>query len=183
MSLLKADFRALDRPFRHKLAAVGPASTYTWLAELLAAQAPRLQGTNVLYLAATGELRGLDWIADHAASPVHPNWGVAAAMLHPTWARVHGWLRTNGVLQLVGLETLLACRAPGPDMAPLHQRCAPTLAEAPPSEDVRLCLAEVLAERNTPRVRDAVRAIDRQLDAILRDAPPALWPHDLPRVW
>lgn len=180
MSLFQADSRALQRPFRHRLAADGPARTYEWLVELLEAQAPRLRGQNVLYVALTGDSRGLDWIAEHAASPVDPSWGVAAAMLHPTWERVHGWLRTNGSLQLVGLDALLACRAPCASMSPVHQRCAPTLAEPGSAEDVRLCLAEVLAERNTPRVREAVGAIDRELDVILRAEAPRLWPADLP---
>jgi hypothetical protein len=54
------------------------------------------------------------------------------------------------------------------------------LVEPGPSEEVRLCLAEVLAERNTPRVSNSVREIDRQLDDILRAEPPGLLPHELP---
>jgi hypothetical protein len=180
VNLQTADARAMERPFRHRLRAVGPAATYDWLIPILEVQHPRLRGPNSHFLAITGDARALEWISGHVTNPVHACWGEAAAMLHPSWDRVQGWLRSNGVMQIVGLDTLLACRAPSPSMSPLHQRCAPTLVEPGPSEEVRLCLAEVLAERNTPRVSNSVREIDRQLDDILRAEPPGLLPHELP---
>ncbi|MFT5453755.1 MAG: hypothetical protein ACI9K2_000229 [Myxococcota bacterium] len=182
-SLYSADARALNRPFRHQLAAVGPAATFDWLTPILAAQPARLRGANSLYLAFTGDRRGLEWIAAHASAPVHTEWGVAAAMLGVEWPHLAGWLRTNGALQLVALDALLAYRPPAPTMAPMHQRCAPVLPGPPPDDEVRLALAEVVAERNTPRVRDAVQWIDRDLDAILRGGEPGIWPHDLPALF
>lgn len=182
MGLHNADRKTLLRPFRHQLAAVGPTATYDWLVAILRRQPTRLRTDNVIYVALTGDPRGLDWIVTHASAPPAPSVGMAAAMLHPRWERVHGWLRTNTSLQVLGLETLWACRPPVATMDRYHERCAPTLQDPPSSRALRQVLAEVLAERFNAHTRGLVANIDRELDGIVRAEQPAVSPERLPSL-
>jgi hypothetical protein len=59
----------------------------------------------------------------------------------------------------MALDTLIAYRAPAPNMAPLAQIAAPVLPGAPTLSEYQATLMAVLNEQTTPRVRKAVENV------------------------
>lgn len=110
-------------------------------------------------VAYTGCPEAIDWLESTVASPVTTHWGQGAALLGTPWPRIRNWLVTGGSHQLMALDTLIAYRAPAPNMAPLTQIAAPVLPDAPSLSEYQTTLMGVLNKQTTPRVRKAVESV------------------------
>jgi len=68
---------------------------------------------------------------------------------------------------MMALDTLIAYRAPAPNMTPLAQIAAPVLPEAPALSEYQATLNAVLTEQSTPRIKKAVESALGYADEIL----------------
>ena len=181
--LATADSRALHEPFSWHLANSGSRAALTWLVSVLATQRPGLRSSNCSLVAYTGCPEALDWIETNVGSPVTHGWGDAAALLGVPWRRLAGWLANGGSRQLMGLDALLACRAPAPNMAPLVQIAAPVLPDAPTRDELQATLNEVLRVRSNPRVQSVITNILGHVDEILAPRNRGVPVNDLPKLY
>lgn len=157
--LQNADSRALHEPFSKALGASNPRAALAWLVGVLATQSASLRSSNSYLVAYTGCPEAINWLEATVASPVTTHWGQAAALLGTSWPRIRNWLVAGGSQQLLALDTLIAYRAPAPNMAPLAQIAAPVLPDAPTLSEYQATLMGVLNEQTTPRVRKAVESV------------------------
>jgi hypothetical protein len=157
--LHNADSRALHEPFSMALGASNPRAALAWLVSVLATQSANLRSSNSYLIAYTGCPEAIDWLEAAVASPVTTHWGQGAALLGTPWPRIRKWLVAGSSQQLMGLDTLIAYRAPAPNMAPLAQIAAPVLPVAPTLSEYQATLMAVLSEQSTPRVRKAVESV------------------------
>jgi hypothetical protein len=181
--LSTADSRGLHEPFATRLATIGAHATLMWLVNVLATQTAALRSSNVFLVAYTGCADAIDWLEGNVDSPVMDSWGRAAALLGTPWPRLADWLKFGGARQLMALDSLLACRAPAPNMAPLDQIAAPVLSDPPTREVFETTLAEVLRKGGSPRVRNAVQAILNGSSEILERRERGVSVADLPRLF
>jgi hypothetical protein len=157
--LQNADSRALHEPFAKALGASNPRAALAWLVDVLATQSANLRSSNSYLVAYTDCPEAIDWLEATVASPVTTHWGQGAALLGTPWPRIRNWLVAGGSQQLMALDTLIAYRAPAPNMAPLAQIAAPVLPDAPTLSEYQATLMGVLNEQTTPRVRKAVESV------------------------
>lgn len=157
--LQNSDSRALHEPFSKALGASSPSAALAWLVGVLATQSANLRSSNSYMVAYTGCPEAIDWLESTVASPVTTHWGQGAALLGTPWPRIRNWLVTGGSHQLMALDTLIAYRAPAPNMAPLTQIAAPVLPDAPSLSEYQTTLMGVLNKQTTPRVRKAVESV------------------------
>jgi hypothetical protein len=126
---------------------------------VLATQSASLRSSNSYLVAYTGCPEAIEWLEATVASPVTTHWGQGAALLGAPWPRIKGWLAAGGAQQLMALDTLLAYRAPSPNMAPLAQIAAPVLPNAPTLSEFQATLTAVLNEQSTLRIRKTVESV------------------------
>lgn len=157
--LQNADSRALHEPFSRALGANKPRAALTWLVGVLATQSASLRSSNSYLVAYTGCSEAIEWLEATVASPVTTHWGQGAALLGTPWSRIKDWLAAGGAQQLMALDTLIAYRAPAPNMAPLAQIAAPALPDAPSLSEYQAALMAVLNEQSTPRIRKTVDSV------------------------
>lgn len=157
--LQNADSRALHEPFSKALGASNPRGAFAWLVGVLATQSANLRSSNSYLVAYTGCPEAIDWLEATVAPPVTTHWGQGAALLGTPWPRIRNWLVAGGSQQLMALDTLIAYRAPAPNMAPLAQIAAPVLPDAPALSEYQATLMAVLNEQPTPRIRKAVESV------------------------
>jgi hypothetical protein len=181
--LANSDSRGLHEPFATRLATIGGRATFVWLVSVLATQAPPLRSSNAFLVAYTGCGDAIDWLERNVDSPVTASWGRGAALLATPWPRLVSWLHSGGPRRLMGLDSLLACRTPVPNMAPLDQIAAPTISDPPTAEVFAATLAEVLQNGAPPRVRNGVQAILDRSTEILAGRPRGVSVADLPRLY
>lgn len=156
--LRSADSRALHEPLSQYLREAGPRVTFTWLVSVLRSQSSALRASNSYLVAYTGCPEAIDWLEVNVASPVTTHWGQGAALLGTPWPRIKAWLASGGPKQMMALDTLIAYRAPAPNMAPLAQVASPVLPEAPELNEYQASLNAVAAEASTPRIRQSVES-------------------------
>lgn len=157
--LQNADSRALHEPFSKALSASNSRAALAWLIGVLTTQSANLRSSNSYLVAYTGCPEAIEWLEATVASPVTTHWGQAAALLGTPWPRIRNWLVAGGSRQLMAFDTLIAYRAPAPNMAPLAQIAAPVLPDAPTLSEYQATLIAVLGEQTTPRVRKAVENV------------------------
>jgi len=167
IDLQNADSRALHEPFSDHLGASSPHAALSWLIGVLATQSPALRSSNSYLVAYTGCAQAIDWLEATVASPVTTHWGQGAALLGTPWPRIKTWLAAGGPRQMMALDTLIAYRAPAPNMTPLAQIAAPVLPEAPALSEYQATLNAVLTEQSTPRIKKAVESALGYADEIL----------------
>jgi len=156
--LRNADSRTLYEPLSQCLRESGPRATFAWLVSVLESQSPALRSSNSYLVAYTGCPEAIDWLEANVASPVTTHWGQGAALLGTPWPRIKVWLASGGPKQMMALDTLIAYRAPAPNMAPLTQIASPVLPEAPEQSEYQTSLNAVVAEASTPRIRKSVES-------------------------
>lgn len=157
--LQNADSRALHEPLSEHLGASSPRVALAWLIGVLSTQSPALRSSNSYLVAYTGCPEAIKWLEATVASPVTTHWGQGAALLGTSWPRIKVWLAAGGPRQLMALDTLVAYRAPAPNMAPLAQIAAPVLPDAPTLSEYQTTLVAVLNEQSTPRIRKTVESV------------------------
>ncbi len=183
VDLRNADSRVLHEPFAESLQTNGAHATYAWLIRVLSIQSPSLRSSNSYLVAYTGCREAVDWLEASVDSPVTTHWGQGAALLGTPWPRVKAWLTSGGARQLMALDTLIAYRAPAPNMAPLAQIAAPTLPEAPTLGEFETTLAGVLSTPSTPRIRKAVDNVIAYAAEILSRKHRGVAVSDLPLLY
>jgi len=178
-----ADSRILHEPFAKELATNGPHVALSWLTGVLASQSPSLRSSNSFLVAYTGCPEAIEWLEANVASPVSPHWGQGAALLGTPWPRIKDWLAVGGARQLMAFDTLIAYRAPGPNMAPLAQIAAPVLPEAPTQKELETTLASILGAPHSPRIRKDIENILAKTTEILGRKDRRVSVQDLPRLY
>ncbi|HZW13421.1 MAG TPA: hypothetical protein VFF81_09555 [Noviherbaspirillum sp.] len=181
--LRNADSRALHEPFSQYLHESGPRVALAWLVSVLGSQSPALRSSNSHLVAYTGCPEAIDWLEVNVASPVTTNWGEGAALLGTPWSRIKAWLASGGPKQMMALDTLIAYRAPAPNMAPLAQIASPVLPEAPELSEYQASLRAVVAEADTPRIRKTVESALAYASEILSRKNRAVAVADLPMLF
>jgi len=150
---------------------------------VLSTQSPALRSSNSFLVAYTGCPGAIDWLEATVASPVTTHWGEGAALLGTPWPRIQNWLAAGEALRLMALDTLVAYRAPAPNMAPLAQIAAPVMPDAPTHGELGQALATALNEQPTPRVRKTVETILAHATEILTRKDRRVSVSDLPRLF
>lgn len=181
--LRSADSRALHEPLSKYLREAGPRVTFTWLVSVLGSQSPALRASNSYLVAYTGCPEAIDWLEVNVASPVTTHWGQGAALLGTPWPRIKAWLASGGPKQMMALDTLIAYRAPAPNMAPLAQIASPVLPEAPELNEYQASLNAVAAEASTPRIRQSVESALAYASEILSRKSRVVAVTDLPKLF
>jgi hypothetical protein len=181
--LKHADSRALHESLRRRLVELGPHETFSWLTSVLETQSPGLRSSNSYLVAYTGCLEAIDWLEGNVASPVTTHWGSGAALLGTPWPRLVNWLRADGPQRLMALDTLIAYRAPAPNMSALAQIASPVLPEPPTSSELQIVLGDILRSQSTPRLRQAVEYILSLANEILDRRERGVEVKDLPRLY
>lgn len=183
IDLQNADSRALHEPFSEYLGASSPHAALAWLIGVLATQSPALRSSNSYLVAYTGCAQAIDWLEATVASPVTTHWGQGAALLGTPWPRIKSWLAAGGPRQMMALDTLIAYRAPAPNMAPLAQIAAPVLSDAPELTEYQETLSAVLNEQSTPRTRKAVESALAYADEVISRDKRGVSVADLPMLF
>ncbi len=181
--LSNVDPRTLREYFCASLVERGPQDTFEWLTQVLAGQPANLRSMNCSFVAYTGIVEAIDWLEANVDSPVTESWGTAATLLGVPWPRVAGWLAAQDARQLMALDTLIAYRAPAPNMSPLHQIASPVLPEPPTEAVMEAILEDMLRTRSTPRIKKAIETIRSHAPEILRRADRKVPVKDLPRLY
>ena len=181
--LRNADSRALHEPLSQHLRESGPSVTLAWLVSVLESQSPALRSSNSHLVAYTGCSEAIDWLEANVASPVTTHWGQGAALLGTPWPRVKTWLTFGGPQQMMALDTLIAYRAPAPNMAPLAQIASPVLPEAPELSEYQATLNAIVAEASTPRIRKSVESALAYASEVLLRKKRAVPVNDLPLLF
>ncbi len=178
-----ADSRVLHEPFAKELATNGPNAALSWLTGVLASQSPSLRSSNSFLVAYTGCPEAIDWLEVNVASPVSSHWGEGAALLGTPWSRIKDWIAVGGARQLMAFDTLLAYRAPAPNMAPLAQIAAPVLPEAPTEKELEATLASILGAQSSPRIRKNIESLLTKATEIIGRKDRRVSVQDLPLLY
>lgn len=181
--LRNADSRALHEPFAKSLSTNGPQATLAWLIGVLATQSSGLRSSNSVLVAYTGCPEAIDWLETTVNSPITTHWGEGAALLGTPWPRIRDWLTSGSARQLMALDTLIAYRAPAPNMAPFAQIAAPVLPNAPTPSEFEAALAGVIGAQRSPRIRKSVENIQAHASEILTREDRGVPVADLPRLF
>jgi hypothetical protein len=183
IDLQKADSRLLHEPFALQLRESGPQIALSWLVEVLSSQSPGLRSSNSYLVAYTGCPEAIDWLEVTVDSPVSTHWGEGAALLGTPWSRIKLWLSSGTAKQLMALDTLIAYRAPSPNMTPLAQIAAATLSDAPSIIEYEMVVKSVITEASSLRLRKSVENALAYADEILSRQNRGVAVHDLPLLF
>jgi|GEM_PF-1335332 len=179
----KADSRALHEPFSQQLRENGQQIALSWLIEVLSRQSPNLRSSNSFLVAYTGCPEAIDWFEATVDSPVSSHWGEGAALLATPWSRIKLWLSSGGAKQLMALDTLIAYRAPAPNMSPLAQIVAAVLPDAPDIKEYEEVVASVITEGSSFRLKKSVESALAYSNEILSRQSRGVAVSDLPLLF
>jgi hypothetical protein len=83
----------------------------------------------------------------------------------------------------MALDSLLACRLPAPNMAPLDQIAAPVLPDPPSQATFEAVLSSVLQSGDSPRARKCAQAVLSRTSEILERRARNVAVDDLPTLF